>query len=209
MGQSVAGESNTSEQTPLKRRIIGLTGGIATGKGTVSDYLANRYGLPVLDADVYARQAVAKGSEILGAIAHRYGSNVLHSDQTLNRAALGKIIFNNSAEKKWVEQQLHPFVRARFKKDTDARPPDQTLVYSIPLLFEANLTHLVTEIWVVFCAPNQQKQRLMRRNQFSESEACSRIAAQMNLTEKCDRADYLLNNAMSKKALFEQVDQLI
>jgi len=147
-----------------KRRIIGLTGGIATGKSTVSDYLETRHGLPVLDADVYARQAVEKGGEILSAIAHRYGAQILLPDGDLDRRALGNIIFNNSAEKKWIEQQIHPFVRAQFDTVTETFLPEQTLVYSVPLLFEANLTHLVTEIWVVFCHKNQQEQRLMDRN---------------------------------------------
>ena len=165
------------------RRIIGLTGGIATGKSTVSDYLATEYGLPVLDADVYARQAVEKGSEILSAIAHRYGSSILLPNGTLNRSSLGKIIFNDPAEKTWLEQQIHPFVRAQFSKETEAFPPTQTLVYAIPLLFESNLTHLVTEIWVVFCTPQQQKQRLIARNQLSETDAQSRINSQMDIQE--------------------------
>lgn len=210
MGKSIertASEQETSEQAASTRRIIGLTGGIATGKSTVSDYLAEQHGLPVLDADVYSRQAVTKGGKILDAIAHRYGPTILLPDQTLNRPALGKIIFNNPTEKTWIEQQIHPFVRAKFKQETDAYPTHQTLIYSIPLLFEANLTHLVTEIWVVFCTAKQQKQRLMQRNQLSEQAAQTRIEAQMNLEEKCKCADYLFDNSKTKQNLFDQVDQ--
>ncbi len=193
----------------IRRRIIGLTGGIATGKSTVSDYLARRYGLLVLDADVFSREAVAKGSEILGWVGDRYGPDSLLPDGNLNRAYLGKIIFNNPDERQWVEQQIHPYVRARFSVETNALSPDQTLVYSIPLLFEANLTHLVSETWVVACGLEQQIERLMRRNQLTASEAQIRINAQMSLEEKGKRADYLLNNAQSKEMLFSQVDQLI
>ncbi|MGB7250617.1 MAG: dephospho-CoA kinase [Phormidesmis sp.] len=192
-----------------KRRIIGLTGGIATGKSTVSAYLTSRYGLPVLDADVYARQAVAKGSEILGAIAHRYGTDILLTDGTLNRAKLGQIIFHNAEEKIWIEQQIHPFIRNKFKALTDTFAPDQTLVYSIPLLFEANLTHLVTEIWVVACDPAQQKERLMARNQLSANEAQARIDAQMSLAEKCRQADHVLDNSGDQASVFSQVDNLL
>ncbi|MEO1386227.1 MAG: dephospho-CoA kinase [Cyanobacteria bacterium J06634_6] len=201
MGQAV--------DIPNNRRIIGLTGGIASGKSTVSDYLASQHSLPVLDADVYSREAVEKGSEILAAIAHRYGAQILHPDGTLNRSRLGAIIFNNNTEKQWIEQQIHPFVRSRFTTTAATFSPSQTLVYSIPLLFEANLTHLVTEVWVVYCTPQQQQARLMARNQLSASEAQLRIAAQMPLKEKCDLADCLLDNTQDKENLFEQIDRLL
>lgn len=103
------------EEEAIARRIIGLTGGIATGKSTVSSYLAYRYRLPVLDADVFSREAVAEGSEILGLVRDRYGPSVLLPDGTLNRSQLGQIIFSNAAEKHWIEQHIHPYVRARFK----------------------------------------------------------------------------------------------
>ncbi len=193
----------------VSRRIIGLTGGIATGKSTVSDYLARRYELPVLDADVFSREAVAKGSEILERVRDRYGPDSLLLDGSLNRAYLGKIIFSQLDERQWVEQQIHPYVRARFSAETNALPAHQTLIYSIPLLFEANLTHLVSETWVVVCSSAQQLARLMHRNQLTKSQAQARIEAQMSLDEKCKRADYVLDNTQSKEALFFQVDRLI
>lgn len=192
-----------------RRRTIGLTGGIATGKSTVSDYLVRQYGLPVLDADVFAREAVAAGSETLEVICDRYGSAVLLPDGSLNRPQLGKIIFSNMAEKEWLEQQIHPYVRRRFREESDALEANQILIYSIPLLFEANLTHLVTEIWVVTCSPVQQLERLMQRNNLSGQEAQARIDAQMNLDEKVRRANVVLDNSHSQSALFSQIDQLM
>ncbi len=197
------------EIAPPQRKIIGLTGGIATGKSTVSAYLSQRHRLPVLDADIYARQAVAKGSEILDAIAHRYGSNMLLADGTLNRTQLSNIIFNNADEKKWIEQQIHPFVRSQFKTTAASFERSQTLVYAIPLLFEAKLTHLVTEIWVVACQPSQQKQRLMNRSRLSASDAQLRIDAQMRLNDKCQLADYVLDNSTEIEPLYRQVDALV
>lgn len=191
------------------RRIIGLTGGIATGKSTVSDYLSSQYGLPVLDADLYARQAVEKGSEILRAIAHRYGSTILLPNGTLNRKQLGSIIFQDMAEKQWVEAQIHPFVRAQFARVMQSFPTDQTLVYSIPLLFEANLTPLVTEIWVVYCHPQQQQQRLMQRNQLSAAAADARIHAQISLEQKCKQADYVIKNTATREDLSAQIDEIM
>lgn len=202
------GEAIDSKRVNSQRRIIGLTGGIATGKSTVSDYLASQYNLPVLDADVYSRQAVGKGREILGVIAHRYGPSILNSDGTLNRPALGNIIFTNLGEKQWVEQQIHPYVQTQFSQVSAAYPPTQPLIYAIPLLFEANLTHLATEIWVVACSPEQQCQRLMARNNLTLDQAHSRIDAQMPLSEKCTRADYVLDNSGSREQLYKQIDSL-
>ncbi len=203
------GEVGSHKQAPHNRRIIGLTGGIATGKSTVSDYLVSRYGLPVLDADVYARAAVEKGSEILGVIGDRYGPNILLPDGTLNRPNLGKIIFTNNTEKEWLEQQIHPFVRQKFGEVTAALPAKQTLIYAIPLLFEANLTHLVNEIWVVTCTSAQQKERLMTRNQLSAANAQARIDAQMSLAQKCKLADHVLDNSSTQSSLFSQVESLL
>ncbi|NJN22177.1 MAG: dephospho-CoA kinase, partial [Leptolyngbya sp. RL_3_1] len=138
-------------QRIINQRIIGLTGGIATGKSTVSDYLAQHHGLPVLDADIYAREAVASGTDILAAIAQRYGSRVLKPDGTLDRPVLGQIIFTDPTEKTWIEQQIHPFVRQRFAEHMAELADSVVVVQAIPLLFEANLTEQVTEIWVVAC----------------------------------------------------------
>lgn len=187
-------------------RRIGLTGGIATGKSTVSDYLATRHGLPVLDADAYARQAVQPGSPILSAIAARYGPTLLHADGSLNRAQLGDIIFSDADEKAWVEQQIHPYVRQRFTQVSEPFPAEQTLVYAIPLLFEAKLTHLVSEVWVVTCRPDQQRQRLCDRAQLSPDQAQKRIDNQLPLAEKVGRADVVLDNSGSRERLFRQVD---
>jgi dephospho-CoA kinase len=193
----------------MNRRIIGLTGGIATGKSTVSQYLATVHGLPVLDADIYARQAVTAGSPILAAIVQRYGSDMLQADGTLNRPKLGDLIFAQAAEKQWLEQQIHPYVRQRFAAETRPYPPSQTLVYAIPLLFEAGLTRLVSEIWVVTCTPAQQLARLMARNQLSQAQAEARIANQMPLAQKAAQADWVLDNSHSRETLYHQIDRAL
>ena len=193
----------------MGQRIIGLTGGIATGKTTVSRYLADRHGLPVLDADVYARQAVAVESPILAAIAQRYGPHLLTADGSLDRPALGRIIFNDAAEKGWVEAQIHPFVRQCFATAMAAQPPTATVVQAIPLLFEAGLTDQVMEIWVVTCPEPLQQQRLQARDGLSEIDAIARIRSQWPLADKAARADVVLTNASSLTALYQQVDQAL
>jgi dephospho-CoA kinase len=195
---------NKSDAQLHPTRIIGLTGGIATGKSTVSDYLATTYNLPVLDADIYARVAVEIGSPVLDAIAHRY-ADILLLDGTLNRQKLGEIIFNNLQERQWLEQQIHPDVRDRIVtaiKELSA----QTVVLVVPLLFEAGMTDLVTEIWVVYCSPQQQLKRLIQRNQLSLEQAEARINSQMPIQEKCDRADVILDNSSTPEALLKQVN---
>jgi dephospho-CoA kinase len=193
----------------MGQRIIGLTGGIATGKTTVSRYLADRHGLPVLDADVYARQAVAVGSPILTAIAQRYGPHLLNADNSLDRPALGRIIFSDTDEKRWVEAQIHPFVRQCFATAMAAQSPDATVVQAIPLLFEAELTDQVTEIWVVTCPEPLQRQRLQARDGLSETDAIARIRSQWPLADKAARADVVLTNAGSLTTLYQQVDQAL
>ena len=183
------------------QRLIGLTGGIATGKTTVSNYLAHKYQLLVLDADLYAREAVAAGSPILETIFKRYGDKIKLSERNLNRAALGEIIFNNPQEKQWLETQIHPFVRDRFSQEL-ANLTANTVVLSIPLLFEANLTSLVAEIWVVSCDRTLQVARLQQRNDLTISQAELRIDSQMPLAQKITLADLvLINDGVVRTAL--------
>lgn len=197
------------ERTPVEKlslkRIIGLTGGIGTGKTTVSNYLTDAYHLPVLDADIYAREAVEPGSEVLNKIFERYGSVVGLPDGSLNRRRLGEIVFNNDVERQWLEQQIHPYVRDRFRSELDALVAP-TVVLVVPLLFEAGMSDLVTEIWVVSCSPSQQIKRLMERNQLTLEQAQARINSQISIQEKVARADVVLHNSSTLKALLKQVD---
>jgi len=193
----------------MGQRIIGLTGGIATGKSTVSRYLETQHRLPVLDADVFSRQAVEPGSPILTAIAERYGSSVLHPDGTLNRRQLGHIIFNQPAEKQWVEQQIHPFVRQRFAQAMTHLKDVSPVVQAIPLLFEADLTDQVTEVWVVACPEAMQLARLQARDSLDTEAAHTRIRNQWPLAEKVAQADVVIDNSGSLAALYKQVDQAL
>ena len=189
-------------------RLIGLTGGIGTGKSTVSRYLAEHYQLPILDADLYAREAVAAGSPILAEIVNRYGRSIQRADGTLERQKLGEIVFNSAEEKHWLEGIIHPFVRDRFALELQ-RLLAQTVVLVIPLLFEANLTDLVTEIWVVSCSQEKQIQRVMMRDRLSREQAISRINNQLPMAKKIAAADAVLNNSSSREALYRQIDRLM
>lgn len=195
-------------------RAIGLTGGIGTGKTAISNYLADTYKFPILDADIYAREAVHPGSPILNSIVERYGADILLLDGSLNRSELGNIIFCNPAERQWLEQQIHPDVRRRFVEGTQSciaalsqvSQNTLTFVLVVPLLFEAEMTDLCTEIWVVYCSPEVQLERLMQRDGLSGDRASARINAQMPIAQKCQKADVVLDNSSTLDSLFLQVD---
>ena len=189
-------------------RLIGLTGGIGTGKSTVSRYLAEQYQLPILDADLYAREAVAAGSPILAEIVNRYGRSVQRADGTLNRQKLGEIVFNSAEEKRWLEGIIHPFVRDRFALELE-RLLAQTVVLVIPLLFEANLTDMVTEIWVVACSQEEQIERVMTRDRLCREQAISRINNQLPMAKKIAAADAVFDNSSSLEVLYRQIDRLM
>lgn len=192
----------------VAKRLIGLTGGIATGKTTVSNYLADKYHLPVLDADIYAREAVAEESPILQTIFARYGEEVKASNCSLDRTALGNIVFNNPQERQWLEQQIHPFVRNCFTVELQ-NLESETIVLAIPLLFEANLTDMVTEIWVVSCDRSLQTARLQQRNHLTLEQASVRIDSQFALAKKIALADVVLTNNADLSSLYAQVDRAL
>ncbi len=211
-------------------RLIGLTGGIGTGKTTVSNYLSKTYQFPIWDADIYAREAVQPGSSILEGIVERYGKNILLPNGGLNRGQLGEIVFNDKNELRWLEQEIHPYVRHCFQQNiqhfvvknaesryntsihlashqtTDEYP---TAVLVIPLLFEAKMTDLVTEIWVIYAPPQQQIERLMKRDCLTQQQAYTRINHQMSLEEKCQKADVVVDNSSTLEVLLKQVDSAI
>lgn len=192
----------------MNKNLIGLTGGIATGKSTVANYLATTYNLPILDADIYARNAVSFGSPILSEIVGKYGEDIIFNDGSLNRGKLGEVIFNVPEERHWVESLIHPYVRSCFDKAIQESSAN-TLILVIPLLFEANLEGLVNQIWVVSCSEQQQLERLMARNNLTAEQAAARINSQLPIAEKIARADVNLDNSSNLESLLQQIDRVI
>ena len=190
----------------MTQRIIGLTGGIATGKSSVAAYLESRYKLPILDADIYARDAVKLGSVALANIAQRYGAEILLADGNLDRKQLGNIVFNDESERVWLEGQIHPYVRDRILS-AQRQLTNPIVVAVVPLLFEAKMTDLASEIWVVVCDDEQQCQRLMRRDSISRLQAEARISSQMPLIEKANQANLVINNGGNLTDLYDQINR--
>ncbi|MEM9450116.1 MAG: dephospho-CoA kinase [Cyanobacteria bacterium P01_E01_bin.6] len=201
------------------QRIVGLTGGIGMGKTTVSTYLAKQCGIPVLDADVIAREVVVPGSPVLNKIAERYGATVLLPDGQLDRMRLGNIVFRSLPERHWLEQQIHPLVRDRLEQDLQSPTitAQPIVVLVVPLLFEARMTDLVNEIWVVCCPLEQQIGRLLERSmqgrdvsyQLNRAQVQDRIDSQMPIERKIQRADVVLDNSHSEQELFTQIDRVL
>ena len=200
------------------QRRIGLTGGIATGKSSVGRHLA-ALGLPVLDADRFAHEALAPGSNGEAAVLKRYGARVAapsdtairdqKSNSRINRKALGSIVFNAPHEREWLEQLVHPYVRAQFDEALVQLNDEPTVVLMIPLLFEANLTGLCSEVWVVHCKPEQQIQRLQQRDGLDEAAARARIDAQWPIEQKQELADQRIDNSGDAGRWQEQIQRLL
>lgn len=174
---------------------IGLTGGIASGKSTVTKMI-RELGIPVIDADQIARDVVKVGEEAYKQIIQTFGQNILQENGEIDRAKLGAIVFHNEQERKKLNAIVHPAVRQRMlaEKEAYVQKGAKTVVLDIPLLFESELTHLIDKIIVVYVDDDVQLERLMKRNGFSKEEALARIRAQMPLREKVKKADAVIDN---------------
>ncbi|WP_459499164.1 dephospho-CoA kinase [Bacillus sp. C1] len=175
--------------------VIGLTGGIASGKSTVSQ-MFRELNIPVIDADIIAREVVEQGKEAYKEITKVFGEEVLQADGELDRHKLGSIVFHNEEKRLQLNGIVHPAVRKEMnaQKDMYIEKGVQAVVLDIPLLFESKLTNLVDHILVVAVSPSTQLERLMKRNGFREEEAKARIHSQMSVADKVALADKVIYN---------------
>jgi dephospho-CoA kinase len=181
---------------------IALTGGIATGKSHVARKLREA-GVPLVDADVLARDAVAFGTAGLAAVVERFGKEILTSEGTLDRARLGDRVFRDEVARRDLEAIIHPEVRRRVAQFFDALPPVTPFaVADIPLLFETKGEKAYDRVVVVACAPETQIARIVARDGLSREAAGRRVAAQMPIDDKVQRADYIIRT----DGTFEQTD---
>ncbi|MET3575961.1 dephospho-CoA kinase [Bhargavaea ullalensis] len=190
--------------------IIGLTGSIASGKSTVSHMLAER-NYPVVDADLVARVVVEPGQPALEEIRRAFGDRVITQDGTMDRRLVGELIFNDPAERKRLNDIIHPAIRKEMLKQRDEFLADgwNTVIMDIPLLFESRLQHLVDKILVVSVTEDTQLLRLMERNGFTEQEARARIASQLPVSEKEKGADAVIYNNGTLAETARQLDQIL
>jgi dephospho-CoA kinase len=175
---------------------IGLTGGIACGKSTVSAMLVRR-GAILVDADRIAREVVEPGSPTLAKVAERFGQAVLEEDGSLHRKKLGEIVFADPAARKDLEGLLHPSIRALMRERMETSEklyPDKLVVVDVPLLYESGLQAMFEEVMVVYVPREIQLDRLMERDGLTPEQAEKRLQAQMPIELKKERADIVIDN---------------
>ena len=189
-------------------RVIGLTGGIASGKSTVSN-LFKKVGVPIIDADVVARKVVEKDSEGLMSLTKRFGNSILLNDGSLDRTKLGRKMFSDASVLKEVNDLLQPLIRTEIELQIQEakKQNNPLLILDIPLLFEMHYENLCDEIIVVAVSLETQIQRLKNRNGLSKEEALKRIESQMSLEEKVKKADIVWTNEGSIEELEARVHQ--
>ena len=191
--------------------VIGLTGGIASGKSTVST-MFKEMNIPVVDADVEARLAVMKGEAAYFQIIDTFGKDIL-LDGEIDRQELGSIIFHQEEKRKLLNEIVHPEVRKRMMEQVEKaqQTGEEVIVLDIPLLFESKLTYMVEKTILVYVDYDIQLERLMKRNSLSIDDAKARIQSQMPLNEKIKLADAVINNNGSieetKKQLINVLSQ--
>jgi dephospho-CoA kinase len=190
-------------------KLVGLTGGIASGKTTVAN-MFQRLGAAIIDADVLAREVVEPGQAAWQEIVTTFGRDVLKADQTLDRQKLRAIIFNNPSARKQLEAIIHPRVRAlaeqRIREHREAG--FAVIVYVVPLLFEGNLQDGLRPVILVACDIDVQRRRLEQRDQVDGAAAQKHIDAQMSLEEKRRLADYVIENNAGLEDLERQVREV-
>lgn len=188
--------------------ILGLTGGIASGKSTVSNYLASK-NIPIVDADIGAREVVEVGTEGLQSIVTHFGKEVLSEDGSLNRKKLGAIIFDNETKRELLNQLLGTNIREWIlTKVADYRRQDiPLLVLDIPLLYEASYQEVCDAVMVVYTPPEIQLERLIKRNGLITKEAQDRINSQLSIEKKKQLADILIDNSNKIEDTYLQIDE--
>ncbi|MBK7299409.1 MAG: dephospho-CoA kinase [Moraxellaceae bacterium] len=187
--------------------IVGLTGGIGSGKTAASDYLALSYGIEVVDADIVAREIVMQGQPALLAIAQHFGQKVLLADGQLNRAVLREIVFNNPQERKILESITHPAIRERILHKLTASLSVYTLLVS-PLLFESGQSKFAQRNLVIDCDASLQQRRASQRDNVSLQQIQQIMAAQLSREERLQRADDVVVNTGNLANLHQQLDHL-
>ncbi len=189
--------------------VIGLTGGIACGKSTVSRELA-RLGAIIVDADALAHLLAQPGEALYEAYYKHFGPEAVTAEGLLDRQYIARRVFSSPEEKAWMDRTAHPIIRTRFEEELaaacDKQPP--AVVLDVPLLFEAGWDEMADECWLVYATLEQQLKRLLARSGGTEEAARARIMAQMPLEEKRRRADFVLDNTGRQSRLLKQVRRL-
>lgn len=193
--------------------ILGLTGGIATGKSTVSSFFKEQ-NIPVIDTDQIAKNLLNKETDVYQKVLVHFGEGILNADKSMNRKALAKIIFEDEKERDFVNQTLHPEVKKYMLSEINQLKLEghEIIVCDVPLLFESGFDKLCDKNLLVYIPRTIQLERLMVRDEINKSYALKKINAQMSMKEKRKKADLIIDNSKSiletKKAFNDIMNQL-
>ena len=201
------------QKSKKNQRRIGLTGGIASGKTTITNYIRKHKNIPILDADNLSRELIKPNTYGYKKILDYFGNKIIdnknNSEKAINRKLLRKIIFKHSESKEWIEKLLHPLIKEKMIQECSQYKNNQTIVLVIPLLFEANFEDICTEIWLVKCPKEIQKKRLIKRDKISEKEAYASINLQLSFEEKRKFSDIILDNSDDQNKWIDTIRELL
>ncbi|EOD4671825.1 TPA: dephospho-CoA kinase [Staphylococcus aureus] len=190
-------------------KVIGLTGGIASGKSTVSELLSV-FGFKVVDADKAAREAVKKGSKGLAQVREVFGDEAIDENGEMNRRYMGDLVFNHPEKRLELNVIIHPIVRDIMEEEKqEYLKQGYNVIMDIPLLFENELENTVDEVWVVYTSESIQMDRLMQRNNLSLEDAKARVYSQISIDKKSRMADHVIDNLGDKLELKQNLERLL
>lgn len=190
-------------------KVIGLTGGIASGKSSVSELLTV-HGFKVVDADVASRQAVEKGTKGLEQVKEAFGEEAIDEDGNMNRSYVGDVIFNHPEKRLELNEIIHPIVRDIMEEEKEAYlEQGYNVIMDIPLLFENDLQDTVDEVWLVYTSESIQIERLMERNNLSMEDAKARVYSQISIDKKRRMADREIDNRDTKLELKQNLERML
>ena len=190
-------------------KIIGITGGIASGKSTVTNFLRQK-GFQVVDADALVHQLQKPGGRLFKALVQHFGQEIILENGELNRPLLASLIFSNTEEREWSKQIQGEIIREELASLRDKLAQTESIFFmDIPLLFEQDYSSWFNETWLVYVEPDVQMERLMKRDQLSKDLAISRLSAQWSLEEKKGLASQVIDNNGNQDLLLTQVSILL
>ena len=190
-------------------KIIGITGGIASGKSTVTNFLRQK-GFQVVDADALVHQLQKPGGRLFKALVQHFGQEIILENGELNRPLLASLIFSNTEEQEWSKQIQGEIIREELASLRDKLAQTESIFFmDIPLLFEQDYSSWFNETWLVYVEPDVQMERLMKRDQLSKNLATSRLSAQWPLEEKKGLASQVIDNNGSQDQLLAQLNSLL
>ena len=186
--------------------VLGITGGIATGKSSVVQHFID-LGFPVVDADIIARHLLDQNEQAYNEVVKIFGSEILQENGEINRQALGALVFNHPDKLKQLDELMAPFLQESILAAIKQASQNQNLVIvDVPLMYEKGYDEWMDEVAVVYCTPNQQLKRLMQRNQLTEKEAKQRIDSQLPIEMKKLLAEVVFDNSNDLTQTIQQVD---